>query len=335
MVNPSRSERAARSVSPKATKTIQQAIDEEQARRAAMPAQNDGAAEGHVRFLLTCIRAASAGKVDFQVVANELGIVSKAAAAKRYERLQKQYPPLSDAGQAGAASGFPKAGPKTPSKKRKSNKITTDVDDDEPIKAEKVKKESKVTVKKDSETPVKREKRVKNEETPEEAGIKAKPELELTDYDYEDLNPFSSGSLPFHSTPAALSARDGTMATEIVEIVEIADDDDDDEGPCVVCKPEPMEPTGASGDGGSRFLLSSFSGGIPTGSLHAVSPPPVASVHHPYNYAATNMGFPPQPRTTSIPSNSATAGALSIADWVCPPREADLDHFCHEHHLAR
>ncbi|KAK4178514.1 hypothetical protein QBC36DRAFT_367752 [Triangularia setosa] len=48
-------------------------------------------AEQHLKFLLSCIKHASAGKVNFDAVAQELGIVSKAAAAKRYERLLKAH----------------------------------------------------------------------------------------------------------------------------------------------------------------------------------------------------------------------------------------------------
>ncbi|PHH71711.1 hypothetical protein CDD80_5049 [Ophiocordyceps camponoti-rufipedis] len=44
-----------------------------------------------VKFLVCCINHANAGKPDFDAVAKELGIVSKAAAGKRYERLVKAY----------------------------------------------------------------------------------------------------------------------------------------------------------------------------------------------------------------------------------------------------
>ncbi|PFH60027.1 hypothetical protein XA68_11548 [Ophiocordyceps unilateralis] len=44
-----------------------------------------------VNFLVSCIRNATGGKPDFSAVAEELGIVSKAAAHKRYERLLKAY----------------------------------------------------------------------------------------------------------------------------------------------------------------------------------------------------------------------------------------------------
>ncbi|KAK1143419.1 hypothetical protein N8T08_006747 [Aspergillus melleus] len=46
-------------------------------------------AEGLVQFLLSCIRHSNNGKIDFEAVAGECNIVSKGAAAKRYERLLK------------------------------------------------------------------------------------------------------------------------------------------------------------------------------------------------------------------------------------------------------
>ncbi|MCJ1462301.1 hypothetical protein MMC07_000901 [Pseudocyphellaria aurata] len=43
------------------------------------------------KFLISCIRYSNNGKVDFTEVANECNIVSKGAAAKRYERMMKQH----------------------------------------------------------------------------------------------------------------------------------------------------------------------------------------------------------------------------------------------------
>ncbi|KAM4059906.1 hypothetical protein HRG_002474 [Hirsutella rhossiliensis] len=44
-----------------------------------------------IKFLVSCIHNASAGKPNFQAVAAQLGIVTKAAAQKRYERLLKAH----------------------------------------------------------------------------------------------------------------------------------------------------------------------------------------------------------------------------------------------------
>ncbi|KAF4126439.1 hypothetical protein GMORB2_0175 [Geosmithia morbida] len=44
-----------------------------------------------VRFLVSCIRHTSNGRPEFAAVATELGIVSKGAAQKRYERMLKAH----------------------------------------------------------------------------------------------------------------------------------------------------------------------------------------------------------------------------------------------------
>ncbi|RFU33407.1 hypothetical protein B7463_g2930, partial [Scytalidium lignicola] len=51
------------------------------------PASN----EEQFKFLISCIRYSNNGKVDFSEVAKECSIVSKGAAAKRYERLMKAH----------------------------------------------------------------------------------------------------------------------------------------------------------------------------------------------------------------------------------------------------
>ncbi|OAP57786.1 hypothetical protein AYL99_08524 [Fonsecaea erecta] len=45
--------------------------------------------DDQLRFLLSCVKHATNGRVDFVEVAKECGVVSKGAAAKRYERLMK------------------------------------------------------------------------------------------------------------------------------------------------------------------------------------------------------------------------------------------------------
>ncbi|KAH7015284.1 hypothetical protein EDB80DRAFT_679220 [Ilyonectria destructans] len=44
-----------------------------------------------VKFLVSCIGHTNNGRPDFQAVADNLGIVSKAAAQKRYERMLKAH----------------------------------------------------------------------------------------------------------------------------------------------------------------------------------------------------------------------------------------------------
>ncbi|KAI9814027.1 MAG: hypothetical protein M1827_003491 [Pycnora praestabilis] len=51
------------------------------------PASN----EEQFKFLISCIRYSNNGKVDFGEVAKECGIVTKGAAAKRYERMMKAH----------------------------------------------------------------------------------------------------------------------------------------------------------------------------------------------------------------------------------------------------
>ncbi|KAI9860218.1 MAG: hypothetical protein M1830_006235 [Pleopsidium flavum] len=47
--------------------------------------------EEQFKFLISCIRYSNNGKVDFGEVARECGIVTKGAAAKRYERMMKAH----------------------------------------------------------------------------------------------------------------------------------------------------------------------------------------------------------------------------------------------------
>ena len=47
--------------------------------------------EEQFRFLISCIRWSNNGRVDFQEVANECHVVSKGAAAKRYERMMRAH----------------------------------------------------------------------------------------------------------------------------------------------------------------------------------------------------------------------------------------------------
>ncbi|KZL82134.1 hypothetical protein CI238_07587 [Colletotrichum incanum] len=79
-------------------------------------------AEGQVKFLVNCIKYSQGGKVDFQAVADDCNIVSKAAAAKRFERLLKAHGmKASELMKGGPMSGTSSpaqntASPKTPAK---------------------------------------------------------------------------------------------------------------------------------------------------------------------------------------------------------------------------
>ncbi|KAF7588792.1 hypothetical protein BBP40_005223 [Aspergillus hancockii] len=84
-----------------------------------------------LEFLLSCIRHSNAGKVDFEEVAKECNVVTKGAAAKRYERLTKSRnntPGSTAAKTASPASSSKKSGvtkrrKAAPSKKETKKKL--------------------------------------------------------------------------------------------------------------------------------------------------------------------------------------------------------------------
>ncbi|KAI3085605.1 hypothetical protein CBS147343_2501 [Aspergillus niger] len=69
---------------------------------------------------LSCIRHSNSGKIDFTTVAKECSIVTKAAAAKRYERLLKSH----GINTSGSGS-LPSSSNNTPAKKRPGTATTT------------------------------------------------------------------------------------------------------------------------------------------------------------------------------------------------------------------
>ncbi|KAI9755051.1 MAG: hypothetical protein M1815_005216 [Lichina confinis] len=76
------------------------------------------------KFLISCIRHANNGKVDFSAVAKECGVVSKGAAAKRYERMMRAHG-ISTPGPSGRpvpGSSPTKGEDASPAKKRKFDK---------------------------------------------------------------------------------------------------------------------------------------------------------------------------------------------------------------------
>ncbi|KAI0850127.1 hypothetical protein F5Y00DRAFT_268621 [Daldinia vernicosa] len=115
--------------------------------------------DSQFKFLIVCIKHSTAGKVDFAEVAKECEIVSKGAAAKRYERLMKAH----GIGTAGGVGGVKKESKdtkdgiktRTPNKKRKLAAVDEDAGDaDEPVKAEikgEVKTEDSIAVKAEQE----------------------------------------------------------------------------------------------------------------------------------------------------------------------------------------
>ncbi|KAE8356631.1 hypothetical protein BDV28DRAFT_144956 [Aspergillus coremiiformis] len=74
-----------------------------------------------LEFLLSCIRHSNNGKVDFEEVAKECDIVTKGAAAKRYERLVKCRSNASaGVSQPKSPVPSPKKAPKSSGAKRKA-----------------------------------------------------------------------------------------------------------------------------------------------------------------------------------------------------------------------
>ncbi|KAF9877734.1 hypothetical protein CkaCkLH20_04869 [Colletotrichum karsti] len=87
------------------------------------PATGTGTdSEGQVKFLVNCIRFSNQGKIDYDAVAKECGIVSKAAAAKRFSRILLSHGmkagDLAKGGpvSTGSPSQTPTGTPKTPAK---------------------------------------------------------------------------------------------------------------------------------------------------------------------------------------------------------------------------
>ncbi|KAK3951504.1 hypothetical protein QBC32DRAFT_325231 [Pseudoneurospora amorphoporcata] len=112
-----------------------------------MPPKANQDVAGQMNFLLCCIKHSSNGKINWSEVAGELSIVSKAAAAKRYERLlkahdiqpPKNYGSLTDdagpsgAGSSGTSSPAQAKTPKTPRAPRstKRKRATAAIDNNE------------------------------------------------------------------------------------------------------------------------------------------------------------------------------------------------------------
>ncbi|KAL2149485.1 hypothetical protein VTH82DRAFT_8136 [Thermothelomyces myriococcoides] len=115
--------------------------------------------EAQFKFLLCCIKHSAAGKINFENVAEELGIVSKAAAAKRYERLLKAHNISPSTPRKGAASGDTDAAedgeePKTPASKKRKRAGAAKKDEDEddtPVKKERAVKDEPDAKKEESE----------------------------------------------------------------------------------------------------------------------------------------------------------------------------------------
>ncbi|KAL8975879.1 MAG: hypothetical protein Q9177_006967 [Variospora cf. flavescens] len=95
-------------------------------------APNATSADEQVKFLMSCIRYSVSGKIDFEEVAKECSIVSKGAAAKRYERLMKAHNiEKKQPDSTRDASETPTKAKKAVSKKRKMTDAANDEDEDD------------------------------------------------------------------------------------------------------------------------------------------------------------------------------------------------------------
>ncbi|KAK4241347.1 hypothetical protein C8A03DRAFT_30442, partial [Achaetomium macrosporum] len=121
--------------------------------------------EAQFKFLLCCVKHSSAGKVNFDAVASELDIVSKAAAAKRYERLLKAHGITIATPRKGAQGNNDGGEGDTPASrkrkrataaKRENGANNNDSDEDG------------TPVKKERRAAVKKERGVKKEESPDD-----------------------------------------------------------------------------------------------------------------------------------------------------------------------
>ncbi|KAI0125000.1 hypothetical protein BJ170DRAFT_726708 [Xylariales sp. AK1849] len=117
--------------------------------------------ESQFKFLIACIKHSSNGKVDFNEVAKECEIVTKGAAAKRYERLMKAHGIANSPGPAPKTPVKKDKGATTPrssAKKRKLEAVDSDAGDiDEPAIKGEVKSEVKSEVKFEKATRMKTE----------------------------------------------------------------------------------------------------------------------------------------------------------------------------------
>ncbi|OTB05372.1 hypothetical protein M426DRAFT_21966 [Hypoxylon sp. CI-4A] len=241
--------------------------------------------DSQFKFLIACIKHSTAGKVDFTEVAKECDIVTKGAAAKRYERLMKAHG-ITGTGSLKKESGDTKEGVKTrtPNKKRKLAAVDEDAGDvDEPIKTEikgEVKTEDSIAVKAEQEN----------------TGVGSAP--------FMMHGPAPHGGVPFMGQPG-MSPSTKTQ-----------NDEDDDDDVLVISATEKRDdggnvPVYGGGGGGGHHHSHSHS--------HSHSPAPMIPGIHSFDYAA-NMGFPsqiPPPTATRMtPSHSSLPYGYSPTPWM-------------------
>ncbi|RYP09693.1 hypothetical protein DL764_001119 [Monosporascus ibericus] len=240
--------------------------------------------ESQFKFLIACIKHSQAGKVDFAAVATECEIVSKGAAAKRYERLMKQHGISPSSGAGGSAVKKEAKEPKAPAKSRKKRKleqVEEDVGDiDEPIKGE-VKNEDAIAV--------------KTELVKSEAGVKS-----------ESANMEGSGSAAIPATqPRTPPSASPTLP------VKTQNDDYDDE----VLVVSAAERTSNAHIPGFVAANHNHHHHAHTHS-HSPAPTMMPGIHS-FDHAA-NMHFPQQIMERPTMSNTFPYG-FGLSPWFHPP----------------
>ncbi|KAI1764317.1 hypothetical protein GGR53DRAFT_466444 [Hypoxylon sp. FL1150] len=246
--------------------------------------------DSQFKFLIVCIKHSTSGKVDFLEVAKECEIVSKGAAAKRYERLMKAHG-ITLGGGTGAKKEpkDTKEGVKgRASKKRKLAAVDEDAGDvDEPVKTEvkgEVKTEDLIGVKAEQEN----------------GGVATIPSVAVP----------ANGSEPSVQPPNATSPSATTAAAAA------ANNEDDDEIQVISA----TERRGEDGSGGS-------SGASVYGSIgdhhhhhhshsHSHSHPMIPGIHS-FDYAA-NMGYPQTTRASMTTPPTATMATPNSLPYGFP-----------------
>ncbi|KAI4239567.1 MAG: hypothetical protein L6R40_005512 [Gallowayella cf. fulva] len=182
--------------------------------------------EDHFKFLIACIRHGVNGKINFEEVAKECSIVTKAAAAKRYERLMKAHniqpqpspnPRDSSAASTKGKNGTTKEANAAAAKKRKAvesdNAPNHENDEEESSSKKKVKAEPKSKAKK----PAKSESKVEAKSESKVDDVKVEPEE-----DKEELPAASSMAqydgacdmAPIKSEPATITTEKDDTTSE-------------------------------------------------------------------------------------------------------------------------
>ncbi|KAH6955176.1 hypothetical protein DER45DRAFT_633711 [Fusarium avenaceum] len=148
-----------------------------------------------VKFLVSCIGHTTNGRPDFQSVADELSIVSKAAAQKRYERMLKAH----GISRPGALANGDATPPTTPTKRKAKT--------EGPGSAAKRTPRSKAKKEDDEEEDVKP--KVSASKPKAKPKIKKEAEKEKEEKKKEEKEATDSGDSPLSGPPAS---EDGSEA---------------------------------------------------------------------------------------------------------------------------